>query len=122
MIPRSQHFGDRAPFPCDRSGIVRVFEQTILERFVVTARSRAHYAGKQPNASVEQQQRRRLSARQDDIAHRDLLYGARLENPLVISFETAAEDDLPRPRRKVRSDEHTPELPPLMRLSYAVFT
>src|SRR3546814_13311556 len=79
MIPRSQHFGDRAPFPCDRSGIVRVFEQTILERFVVTARSRAHHAGKQPNASVAQQQRRRLSARQDDIAHRALLYGASSE-------------------------------------------
>src|SRR3546814_20678214 len=80
----------------DRSSIGVVFETTLLERFVVTARSRANYAGKQPKASGEQQQRRRLSARQDDIAHRDLIYGARLENPLVISFETAAEDDRPQ--------------------------
>ena len=31
MIPRSQHFGDRAPFPFDRSGIVRIFEEAVLE-------------------------------------------------------------------------------------------
>src|SRR3546814_18395087 len=72
MIPRSQHFGDRAPFPCDGPGIVRIFEQNVFERFVVPARSRAHYAGKQPNASVEQQQRAHLAARQDDVAHRHL--------------------------------------------------
>ena len=30
MIPRPQHFGDRAPFPVYRSGIVRIFEQPLV--------------------------------------------------------------------------------------------
>ena len=34
MIPRSQHFGDRAPFPFDRSGIMRIFEQPRFEALV----------------------------------------------------------------------------------------
>ena len=66
MIPRSQHFGDRAPFPLTRSGIMRIFEQPRFEALVIPAEGRAHYAGKQPNASVEQGQRRHLAARQDD--------------------------------------------------------
>src|SRR3546814_3301519 len=106
MIPRSQHFGDRAPFPASWSGIVRIFEQTVFERFVVAARSRAHYAGKQPNASVEQQQRPHLAARQDDVAHRHLFDGARVEDTLVETLEPPAE----------RSEEHTSELQSLMRI------
>src|SRR3546814_9839734 len=119
MIPRSQHFGDRAPFPCDGPGIVRIFEQNVFERFVVPARSRAHYAGKQPNASVEQQQRAHLAARQDDVAHRHLLDGSCVEYPLVESLEPAAEDDRAGSRR--RSEEHPSEIQSLMRSPYAVF-
>ena len=54
MIPRSQHFGDRAPFPFERTGIMRIFEKAAFEAFLLPAGSRAHYPGKQPNASIEQ--------------------------------------------------------------------
>ena len=33
MIPRSQHLGDRAPFPFYMSGIMRIFEQPRFEGF-----------------------------------------------------------------------------------------
>ena len=71
MIPRSQHFGDPAPFPFNRPGIMRVFEKAALKAFLLTARRGAHYPGKQPNASVEQGERGRLAARQHIVADRD---------------------------------------------------
>src|SRR4029079_17196120 len=64
MIPRSQHFGDPAPFPFDRPGIMRVFEKAAFKALLLTARRGAHYPGKQPNASVEQGQSGRLAPRQ----------------------------------------------------------
>src|SRR4051794_16680699 len=101
MIPRSQHFGDRAPFPHLRSGIMRIFEQPRFEALIVSARSRAHYAGKQANASIEQDQRADLAARQDIVADRDRLDRARVEQALVDPLEPAAQDRYARPGGKV---------------------
>src|SRR6185503_15346474 len=92
MIPRSQHFGDPAPFPFDRPGIMRVFEKAALEAFLLTARRGAHYPGKQPNASVQEGESGRLAARQHIIADRDRDYRARLIEALVDPLEAAAED------------------------------
>src|ERR671912_1933874 len=93
MIPRPQHLGDRAPFPFNRSGIVRIFEKPRFEALFLTAGGRAHYPGKQPNASVKQHHRAQLAARQDIVADRDGLDGPGLEDTLVKSFEAAAQDD-----------------------------
>jgi hypothetical protein len=90
MIPRSQHFGDRAPVPFLGPGIVGIFKETVLERLLCPARSRAHYAGKQANASIKQHQRGGLSAGQDDVADRDFLDLPSGENPLVKALEPAA--------------------------------
>src|SRR4051812_6315050 len=92
MIPRSQHFRDRAPFPCDRSGIMRIFEKPALEALLLSAGGRAHYPGKQPNASVEQDKSADLAAGEDIVADRDGDDGPGLEQPLVDALETAAED------------------------------
>ena len=92
MIPRSQHFGDPAPFPLEWTGIMRVFEKAAFKAFLLTARRRAHYPGKQPNASVEQGDRRRLAAGEDIVAERDGNEGPCLEEPLVDPLEAAAED------------------------------
>ena len=89
MIPRSQHFGDRAPLPFHRAGIVRIFEEAGFEAFLGSAGRCAHYAGKQPNASIEQHQRGTFTAREHDIADRDFLDLTALENPLVKAFEAA---------------------------------
>ncbi len=70
MIPRSQHFGDRAPFPIIRPGVVRIFEETVFKRFLISALRRAHYLGQQANASVENDQSARFSARKDIVADR----------------------------------------------------
>src|ERR1043166_9262435 len=94
MIPRSQHFGDRAPFPCHWSGVVRVFEEPVLERFLDPAGSRAHYPGEQANASVEQHDGGRLAAGEDDVADADLLDPrAGFEQAFVEALEPAAEGD-----------------------------
>jgi len=69
---------------------VGVFEKTVFKRFLVPTGSRAHYAGKQPNASIEQNQRRAFPARQHDIAHRNLFHRAPGKNALVKPFEPAA--------------------------------
>src|SRR5687768_13189321 len=95
MIPRPQHLGDRAPFPFDRSGIVRIFEKPRFEALLLTAGSRAHYPGKQPNASVKQHHRADLAAGEHIVADRYRFDRARLEDPLVESFEATAEDDRP---------------------------
>src|ERR1700741_4784393 len=92
MIPRSQHFRDHAPFPLSGWGVVGIFEQAAFERLLGPTGRRAHYAGKQPNASVEKHQRRRLAAREDDVADRGLLGGTRGEDPLVETLEAAAEN------------------------------
>src|SRR3546814_9034766 len=110
MIPRSQHFRDPAPFPFKRSGIMRVFEKARFKALLLTARRRAHYPGKKANASIEEDDRRRLPAGEDIVADRDRNDRQRLEQTIVDSLETAA-----------RSEEHTSELQSLMRNSYAVF-
>src|SRR4051812_36452315 len=93
MIPRPQHFGDRAPFPSHWSGIVRIFQETLLEALLLSAGGRAHYPGKQAHASVEDDHRADLPARQHIVADRDGFDRPRLEDPLVKSFEAAADQD-----------------------------
>src|SRR3954468_14496259 len=97
MIPRSQHFRDPAPFPFNRSGIMRIFEKPALEALFLSAGGRAHYPGEQPNASVEQDEGAALPAREDIVADGDGDDGAGLEQALVDPLETAAEDRHARP-------------------------
>src|SRR6476469_5267493 len=91
MIPRSQHFGDRAPFPCHRPGIVRIFQETLLEALLLSAGGRAHYPGKQPHASIEDDHCAKLAARQHIIADRDGFERPCVEDSLVEPFEAAGE-------------------------------
>src|SRR5438105_952544 len=93
MIPRPQHFGDRAPFPNNRPGIVRIFEKPLLEAFLLSAGGRAHYPGEQPYASIEDDHRAKLAAREDIVADRYRLNGPRVEDALVESLEPAAQQD-----------------------------
>src|SRR4029079_15056057 len=93
MIPRPQHFGDRAPFPSHSSGIVRIFEKPRLEALLLTAGGRAHYPGEQPHASVEDDNCAKLPAGEHIIPYRHGFYGPRFEDSLVESLETAAQQD-----------------------------
>src|SRR3954471_2960140 len=92
MIPRPQHFGDRAPFPMNRPGIMRIFEKPLIEALFLSAGGRAHYPGKQPNASIEEGERSHLAAGEHIVADRDGNDGARLEQALVYPLEAAAKD------------------------------
>ena len=70
---------------------MRVFQKAVFERLFGPARSRAHYAGKQPNASVEYGNRRRLAAAQHDIGEGDLFdLRARVEEPFIKPFKSPA--------------------------------
>src|SRR5678815_907548 len=93
MIPRPQHFGDRAPFPCHWSGIVRIFQKPRLEAFLLSAGGRAHYPGEEPYASVEDHHRAELSAGQDKVADGYGFERPRVEDSLVESLEAAAQQD-----------------------------
>src|SRR3954452_804211 len=104
MIPRSQHFRDPAPFPFIRSGIMRIFEKPALEALFLSAGGRAHYPGKQPNASIEEGQSGRLAARQHEVADRDGTDRPRLEQPFVDPLEPAAEDGNAGPRGELADE------------------
>ena len=71
---------------------MRVFEKTAFKAFLLTAQSGAHYPGKQPDASVEEGERRRFAPRQHIVADRDRNERPRLQQALVDPLEAAAED------------------------------
>src|SRR5690348_3710305 len=93
MIPRPQHFGDRASFPFNGSGIVRIFQEPGFEALLLSAGGRAHYPGEQPYASIEDHHRPDLSAGEHVIPDRDLFDGPCVEDSLVKSLEAAAEEN-----------------------------
>src|SRR4030095_5038873 len=101
MIPRSQHFGDRAPFPVNWSGIMRIFEKPRLEAFLLSAGGRAHCPGEEANASVEDHHRAKLAAGENIVADRDRFEVTRLEDPLVEALEAPAEQDHSFARRQL---------------------
>jgi hypothetical protein len=69
---------------------MRIFEEAAFKAFLLAAGRRAHYPGEQPNASIEQDESRRLAARKHIVTdgHRD--NGAGLEKPLVNALEAPA--------------------------------
>ena len=77
---------------------MRIFEKPRLEALLLSAGGRAHYPGKQPYASIEDDHRAKLAAGEDIVADRDRFERPRFEDPLVESLEAAAEEDR-RPRR-----------------------
>src|SRR4051794_18183292 len=100
MIPRPQHFGDRAPFPCYRPGIVRIFQETLLEALLLSAGGRAHYPGEQPYASIEDDHCTQLAARQDIVTDGHRFEPPCLEDSLVEPLEAPAQQDDSLARRK----------------------
>ena len=69
-LPEVSTSGIGRPFEFLRPRVVRMLEQAVLETLLV-ARSRvAHDARQQPHHRVEQHQRRRLAAGQDEVADR----------------------------------------------------
>src|SRR5687767_11189443 len=101
MIPRPQHLGDRAPFPCNRPGIMRIFKKPLVEALFLSAGGGAHYPGEQSNASIEQDHRPQFAAREHIVADADGLEVARLEDALVEALEAAAQKDRARAGGKV---------------------
>src|SRR3954464_8388585 len=101
MIPRPQHFGDRAPFPYNRPGILRIFEKPLIEALFLSAGGRAHYPGEQPYASIEDDHRAELSAREHIIADRDGLERSSIEDSFIESLEPARQQDHSRTPRKL---------------------
>lgn len=73
---------------------MRVFEQALFKALLIPAGSRAHYAGKQPNASVKDGKRRHLAAGQNDVGKADLLdLRPGVEQAFVEAFKPPAQDD-----------------------------
>src|SRR5437868_1626825 len=91
MIPRPQHFGDRATFPVNWSGVVRIFEKPLIEALLLSAGGRAHYPGEQSYASIEDDHRAKLAPGENIVADADRLQVARVEDPLVETLEPSGE-------------------------------
>jgi hypothetical protein len=93
MIPRSQHFGDRAPFPFTEVGYSADIREAPVRSSLplrwkaapITPGSRRTQASRITIAAE-------LAAGQDIVADRDLLDRG-LEDPLVESLEAAAQED-----------------------------
>ena len=66
---------------------MRIFEKARFKALLFTARRRAHYPGEQPYASIEQDERRCLAARQHIVADRHRDNGPGLEKTLVNALE-----------------------------------
>src|SRR5262249_52927573 len=91
MMTGEQYLRHRAAIPILRPRVVRIFEEAVLETFLRERRLVAHHARQQPHASVDERDRRRLAAREDEIAEAQLLDAARLDHPLVHPLVAAAD-------------------------------
>src|SRR5690606_9870160 len=88
MVPRQQHLRHRplrAPpvAPDLRPGVVRIFEQPLLEAFLAQRGGVADHPGQQTDDGIDQGDRRRLAAGQDEIAETDLHQAARVDDALI---------------------------------------
>ena len=72
---------------------MRVLQQPLLEAFILARLRVAHDAGQQPHDRVEQRDRGRLAAGQDEVADGDLLQPSAIDDALVYPFEASAQDD-----------------------------
>ena len=101
--PDSSTSGTAPPLPLGRPGVVRVFQQPGGEALLLGAVRRAHHAGQQPHAGIQQHQRRQLAAGQHVVADADLLGAARVEHALVDALVAAAQQHARRARPRARA-------------------
>src|SRR5689334_24410767 len=93
MIAAREYFRNGAALPKLRTRILRIFKKSLREAFLLGRSLFAHDAGQKANARVEQDESRELAARQDVIAHRNLLDVAALDHALIDPFETPADEN-----------------------------
>ena len=93
VIAGDEHLRDRPALPHLRPGVLRVFQQAVGEALLGAGGLRAHDAGHQPHAGIDQRHGGDLAAGQHVIADRDLFESARLDHPLVDALEAAADHD-----------------------------
>src|SRR4051795_6112950 len=101
VVARHQHLGDGAALPKLRPRVMWVFEQAFGEALLGSRRLLAHHARQKPHAGIEQREARDLAAREDEIAERDFLEIAALDDAFVDTLEAAAEDDRARTGSKL---------------------
>src|SRR5437762_3067726 len=79
-------------------GVMRVLEQPLGETLLSQCLGATDDARQQPHTRIDQRDRRRLAARQHEIAEAHLLDRPRFKQALVDAFEPAA--DQPHTRRR----------------------
>ena len=77
VIARGQHRGDFAALETLRPGVLRIFQQAVLEALVGMALGGAEHAGHQPHHGFEQHHGGDFAAGQHIVADRDFLETAR---------------------------------------------
>ena len=91
MVAAQQHRGHRAALPDFRSGVLRIFQQTVPVAFLFVALLFGQHTGLEPQHTVRHHKACQLAAGQDIIADGDLLIGKGVDDPLVDALVVAAD-------------------------------
>ena len=100
VVARAQHLGNRQPPILRRPGVARRAQQPVVVRVGAGRLVVAQRAGQQPHHRVEHAERRRLAAREHEVAERQLLRGQPVGHPLVHVLVVAAEQREPLLQRE----------------------
>ena len=88
--PGDQHLRHGTPLPDLGSRVVGILQQVARETLLAQRHRRPDHAWEQADTGIDQGDRRRLTARQHDVAKRKLFQVARFDDPLVDPLEAAA--------------------------------
>src|SRR6202521_2534918 len=91
MVARAKHLGDGMPLELRGPGVVRVFEEMLVEGFVFGRFFGPEHPGDQPADGIDHHHRGELAAGQHVVANRDLLVDQVRGNPLIDALIPSAD-------------------------------
>src|SRR3970040_253974 len=92
MVPAEQDLGDLPSPVVGRSGVHRLFEQTITKRLALGRPGVAHHAWEETGNPLDAEGCRHLAAGEDEIPDGDLFVDEVVYHPLVDTFEAPADE------------------------------
>ena len=90
MMSGQQYVRHGTTAPLGRSGVLRIFKQSLREAFLDQRFRIADDTGQQPYTGIDQSKRRRFSARQDEVANADFPERTFFDQSCIDAFKPAA--------------------------------
>src|ERR1700694_1434426 len=91
MVTRAKHLGDGMPLELRGPGVVRVFEEMLVEGFVFGRFFGPEYPGDQPADGIDDHHRGELAAGEHVVPNRDLLVDQVRGDPLIDALVPSAD-------------------------------